>query len=257
MINLKSALFVRRSAFVAVLAAAIVPALGAQAAQREKALAGRIELTMKTGSDWSHVKKFGVAKVTLLPQFAVWLEREDGSYAAELLVTKKAAKSAWGSVRRPDALPVWSHSRGVRYDDGLFMPTKREPLADAVTGATPKPKTAGTDLRFDLNLPAELAGGRYRILVELNNSFDYNDVYAENLPSKDPKANGVNGQPSVVYAALLDLGDTDGVAKPLAFVGTGHPTGSDGIVREGRDGLTSALSIVESITIRDTRGRWN
>jgi hypothetical protein len=185
--------------------------------------------------------------------------REDGSYAGELIVTKKSAKSAWGSVRRPEALPVWSHSRGVRYDDGLFMPTKREPLTDSVTGATPKPKTAGTELRFDLNLPSKLPAGRYRILVELNNSFDYNDAYAENLPPKDPKANGVNGQPSVVYASLLDLGGTvdDGVAKPLAFVGTGHPTGSDGAVRDGRDGLTSALSIVESISVRVMRGRSN
>ncbi len=235
----------RRSILTLVLAAAAASALGA-------APTGRIELTVKTGSDWSHVKKFGIAKVTLLPQFAVWVEREDGTYAGELLVTKKAGKSSWGNVRRPDALPVWSHARGVRYADGLFMPTKGEPLPDAVTCATPKPKAVGTAIRYDLALPAGLQGGRYRIFIELNNSFDYNEVYSENLPLGDPRANGVNGQPSVVYTAIVDLGVAAAgkEAIPLAFVGTGNPLGSDGTISTGREGLTSALTIAESLSVR-------
>ncbi len=233
-----------RAILVAIFTAATGSALGA-------APLHRLELTLKTGKDWNHVKKFGVAKVTLLPQYAVWVERDDGTYVGELFVTDKAGKSSWGKVRRPEALPVWSHARGVRYDDGLYMPTKREPLPDVVTGATPKAKTAGVEVRYDLGLPAGLPNGRYRVCVELNNSFDYNEAYAENLPRGDARENGVNGQPSVVYAAIFDLAGTAGTdAIPLAFVGAGHPLGSDGTVRNGREGLTNALTIVESLTVR-------
>ncbi len=234
----------RRAILTAVLAAVTGGALGAVPLNR-------LELTLKTGADWNHVKKFGVAKVTLLPQYAVWVERDDGTYVGELFVTDKTGKSSWGKVRRPEALPVWSHARGVRYDDGLYMPTKRDPLPDAVTGATPKAKTAGAAVRHDLRLPAGLSNGRYRVCVELNNSFDYNEVYAENLPRGDARENGVNGQPSVVYAAIIDLaGTADADAIPLVFVGAGHPQGSDGMIRTGREGLTNALTIVESLTVR-------
>lgn len=245
MLGTKKIRFARRAFMFVLLAAAI----GGTAVA---APMGNLDLTLKSGSDWSHVKKFGIAKVTLLPQFAVWLEREDGTFAGDLLVTRKSAKSAWGNVRRPEALPVWSHARGVRYEDGLYMPTKRDPLSDAVTGATPKPKEAGTELRFDLPLPAGLKDGRYRILVEVNNSFDYNEVYAEGLPGGDPRANGVNGQPSVVYAANLTLGSAAGVNEviPLNYIGTGHPAGSDGAIRPERDGLTSALTIVDALAVR-------
>ena len=224
----------------------------------------KLDLTIRSGGEWSHVKKFGLAKVTLTPQFAVWLMREDGSYAGDLFVTKKSAKSSWGKVRRPEALPVWSHARGVRASDGLFMPTKATPLSDAVTGATPKPKGAGAELRYDLDLPGKLSPGRYRVLIELNNSFDYNATFAEKLPEGDPRANGVNGQPSVVYAVWINLENPAAMSStgndPVAifeFIGTGHPLGLDGEVHPGRQGLTTALEIAESISIRDVAGRSN
>jgi hypothetical protein len=222
----------------------------------------KLELTIRSGGEWSHQMKFGLAKVTLTPQFAVWLTHEDGTYAGDLLVTKKAAKSSWGKVRRPEALPVWSHARGVRAQDGLYMPTKATPLSDAVTGATPKPKSVGSELKYVLNLPRDLAPGRYRVLMELNNSFDYNAIFAEKLPDGDPRANGVNGQPSVVYAAWLDLEDTASISStendPVAifeFIGTGQPLGLDGEILPGRQGLTTALEIAESISIRNVAGR--
>jgi hypothetical protein len=247
-----------RTAPIAALVAALIAPHAVQATPQTIA-GGRIELDLRTGSEWNHVKKFGVAKVTLTPQFAVWLEREDGTYAGEIFVTKKAGKSAWGNVRRPEALPVWSHAHGVRAPDGLFMPTKAAPLSDAVSGATPKAKGAGEEIRLELKLPAGLPAGSYRILVELNSSFDYNDTYAENLPKGDPRENGVNGQPSIVYAAQLNLdGSTaDGSTAALEFIGAGHPMGSDGTIRQGREGLTSALAIVESISVRNAASRKN
>ena len=43
-----------------------------------------------------------------------------------------------GGNRRKEALPYWCHRRGVVYDDGLYLPTKSQPLVDGMTGATPR-----------------------------------------------------------------------------------------------------------------------
>jgi hypothetical protein len=222
---------------------------------------GSLEVVIRIGREWSHEKKIGIAKLTLRPQFALWLEREDGTYAGEVFVTDKSGKLSWGKVRRPEALPVWSHARAALAEDGLSIPAKKNRLSDAVTGATPKPKGKGSELHLNLNFPSGLEKGAYRILLELNNSFDYNEAYAENLNAGDPRSNGVNGQPSVVYAARLELGGASSVrgateAEPvrLNFIGTGHPAGMDGLIRPGKEGLTSALEIVESIEVRVVRG---
>lgn len=208
-----------------------------------------IEVTVVPGDQWSHVKWFGPARITLTPQIALWLEDENGAYAGDLFVTEKSAKSAWGKARRPEALPVWSHARGVRYADGLYMPTADAPLSDAVSGATPKADRRRSPLTITAALPAALPAGRIRVLMEVNNSFDYNDSYREKLNQGDSRYNGVNGQPSTVYAAWLDL-SAGAKALPFEFLGSGHPSGADGTLRKGSDGLTTALRIVEKASLR-------
>lgn len=207
-----------------------------------------LEIEITSGPEWSHTKWFGIVRVTLLPQIALWLEAEDGSYVGELFVTRKAGQSTWGNARRPEALPVWSHARGIRYADGLYMPTKSEPLPDAVSGATPK---GGKPIIITAALPVGIKTGSYRIFAEFNNSFDYNDVYREKLPQDNPHYNGVNGQPSVVYSGLIQIGPNS-LATPLHldYAGTGHPTGADGSITAGQEGLTTALQIVAGVTVR-------
>ena len=215
--------------------------LASTAAVFAEGAGGALRLSLTPGGEWSHAKRFGPVKVTLTPQIAVWLKRADGSYVADLFVTEKAGKSAWGKVRRPEALPVWSHDRGVRYPDGLFMPTKADPLPDAVSGATPKPKKGGDRIELTLALPADLPAGDYLVAVEVNSSFDFNAAYPETKEN-------VNGQPSVVYGVPFVWGASP-AAGTAALLGTGHPAGADGAVRPGSAGLDSALRIVEEITL--------
>jgi len=212
-------------------------------AQESRPVPGsRVELIFRSGSAWSHVKWFGPVRVTLTPQIAVWLEDTDGTYAGDLFVTEKSGKSTWGNVRRPEALPVWSHARGVRYSDGLFMPTKAAPLSDAVSGATPKAKKSGDSICIRFSLPSDLPAGAYRLMVEVNSSFDYNTAFPE-------RKNDVNGQPSVVYAIPLTWDDSPS-AGTAAILGTGDPAGSGGVIRPGVGGLDSALQIVENLAAR-------
>ena len=75
------------------------------------------------------------------PQIAIWIEDTEGHYLSTIYVTHKIATQTWqaaGGNRRKEALPHWCYSRGIKYEDGLYLPTKKSPLTDAVTGATPK-----------------------------------------------------------------------------------------------------------------------
>lgn len=228
------------------LAAAMVCWAG-PAAERAADPDGVIEI--KAGTAWSHEKAFGPVRVRLVPQIAAWLESADGKFAGDLAITSKSARSAWGKVRRPEALPAWSHARGVRYGDGLFMPTRGEPLPDAVTTATPVPDASDGIARVPFVLPRGLPDGYYRILVEVNNSFDFNDAF----PDGGPKGS-VNGQPAVVYGAVVEIRDGRLAGGAAAeYVGFTSADGSDGRVRAGSDGLTSALSIVAGANVRGLR----
>lgn len=156
-------------AFVAL----ILVALGASAQ-------GRLELRLVPGPVYSHTKWFGPAPIKLLPQAAFWIETSDGRFVDSIYVTHRSAAADWrfgAGARRPESLPLWSHSRGLRAADGLFMPDAGHPLSDAISGATPEAAFAKT-----WTLPAGLAPGWYRIRAELNLSYDWNEAYPDKLP---------------------------------------------------------------------------
>lgn len=203
----------------------------------------RIELSLTAGPEWSHVKWFGPMRLVLTPQIAVWLEDASGRYLADLFVTEKAGKSTWGTVRRPESLPVWSHARGKKYADGLYMPTKEDPLPDAISGPTPKAKRMGEEIRLSFALPPS-AGPGSRLHVEVNASFDFNAAFPE-------RKGNVNGQPSVVYS--MKLGEPGAPEAQAALLGSGHPAGADGRIVPAAAGLDGALRIVADLKARVVR----
>ena len=186
----------------------------------------RITVDIVPGEHYSHRKWFFVVPVRLTPTMAVWAEDEGGRFIGTLHVTKKAAEGSWtGAKERPEALPVYFAR--LRAAAGK---------ADSVSGATPDAEETVT-LRSDLDLPP----GNYRIFAEVNSSFDYNNAYPES-------ATGVNGQPSLVFSGRLAVGS--GPAKTdLAPIGTGDPAGKKGDIIEGTRGLSTALRIVERISV--------
>ena len=75
-----------------------------------------------------------------MPQIAVWMETLEGQYIDTLYVTGKAASSGFGETdsgptRRPEALPYWSHSRGIQEADGYFVPYQNNTDLDGASGA--------------------------------------------------------------------------------------------------------------------------
>jgi hypothetical protein len=180
-------------------------------------------------------------------QFSLWIEDESGGYVKTLYATKKIAKEAWVfnvGNRRKEALPYWSHKRGVVYPDGLYLPTKEQPLTDGLTGSTPK---AAFSLSFD---PPE-GLNRFYVYLELNHSMDFNAAYPADAAAGSPAYSGGkegSGQPALVYRVLIDM-TRDPVEAGYELVGHSSPDGSDGIVDPDVAGIDSALEILGGVTV--------
>lgn len=196
------------------------------------------------------------------PQMAVWIEDEAGDYVETLFVSKATAKGLFfggrnktnfktfdhkkqrsNTLRRVNALPVWSHKRGKRYEDGLFVPTRDQPLPEAIAGETL------TD-SFVLSASTELHA-KFYLRVELNVAFDDNEYYSEyDFPEDETFHNGTGqlGQPSIIYSALVDK--FDGKAYYLMdLVGHGHHSAQNGTIYTDLSTLTTAMEIVERIVV--------
>ncbi len=190
-------------------------------------------LHITSGDAWSSKKA---------PQIAVWIEDNETGYRETLYVSYKSATGRWAfepTARRPEALPYWSHRHGVQYADGLYMPTRDEPLPDAVTSATPS-----HSFKLQSTMPADLES--FTVLAELNVSFDYNEFYPEGASPGDDNYSYVNGQPSLIYAATFAPGNDTGT---LQLVGTGSLDGSSGELTKDLSTITTAAHLVSSITV--------
>jgi hypothetical protein len=189
--------------------------------------------------------------------FAVWIEDLSGHYLHTLYVSRVIGTSVFtfgkedeggewvpAVVRRPEGLPYWGHQRGVQARDGYFLPDPDSPVPDAVTGATPNESFRLTT-RMDEPLTT------FRILLEVNQSFDWNDYYSKTRFPDDKiySGSGQNGQPSVIYAATIDLSQG---ARYHAMnpAGHGHHSGQDGKLYTDMSNLTTALDIVDSALVK-------
>jgi hypothetical protein len=235
--------------------AAMLAILVGCAAVPAKVGTGPIEVSVTPGKAWLHSHPFFLCfTFQTPPQYAIWIEDENGTYVNTIFVTHKAATQGWvaspgekvpeGGIRRPESLPVWSHHRGIKSVDGLYMPTKADPAVDAVSGATSK---AGLDAAF-----ADNSGLRkFRILAEFNQSLDFNDRYPASAKPGEPGYSGGpiggSGQPSLVYAADIDL-DSGARVYRFFLLGHGAADGRDGSIDPNLSGITTALGIVSDIS---------
>jgi len=187
------------------------------------------------------------------PLMAFWIEDSDSNYIETLFVVKSIGTSvfgygdksggAWkpGLVRRPAALPYWSHKRGIMADDGFFLPTPDNPMPDAISGPTPK-----NDFVLFTNIPY-IGTDTLRLLMEINQSWDWNE-YWTNDKYPDDEHYKTSSQPSVVYEAVLTLANM-GKEISLVPVGHGHYSGKDGKLYSNLQSLSTALEIVKELKV--------
>ncbi len=187
--------------------------------------------------------------ITGVPQMAVWLEDKQGNYLETLYVTKKASDSSYiqslfsgEGARRPEALPHWSYARGIKSADGLMMPSSANPIADAITGATP---ISSFELRTNTEAEEDVI-----VKFEINRSFDFNEVYHREAFPDDPiySGTGSSAQPSLIYAATVNLKD-DQPYYFMRLIGRGHHSGKNGELYEDLSGITTAKEMVSRIIV--------
>jgi len=209
---------------------------------------GDVRVSIEQGDEWLHdFPLFLGLKKKNPPQIAIWLEDTQGNYLSTVYATHKIATQSWlmaNGNRRKEALPCWCYSRGVKYKDGLYLPTKDEPLTDGISGATPQSS-------FNVKLSPSGTLKQFVVKIEINHSTDFNESYPKSAKKGDANYSGGkdgSGQPAVVYAANVNLlsGETSFEAK---LIGHSSPDGSSGTIYKDMSGLTTALHIVKRITI--------
>lgn len=207
-----------------------------------------IQVFVEQGNRWLHeFPVFWFIKMNNAPQIAVWVEDMEGNFLSTIYVSKKLAKQSWtaaGKNRRKESLPCWSHAQGRLYADGLYLPTKDDPLPDAVTGATPKGS-------FTANLKINGNVRQFVVKCEFNHSTDFNEFYPKDAKEGESTYSGGklgSGQPAIVYQAVIDLnsGKKEFIGE---IVGHSSPDGSDGKIYSDTSKLTTALDIVKEIMV--------
>ncbi len=188
------------------------------------------------------------------PLMAFWIEDTKGNYIQTLYVAKSIAKGyfrhgdassgRWepGPVRRPAALPYWGHKRGVKADDGYYIPTVDNPMPDAVTGATPK-----NNFRIISKIKKDIPE-KFNILMEINQSWNWNH-YWHNDKYPDDEHYKTSSQPAVVYMATIDVNNTEKEYN-MRPIGHSHWSGKSGNLFEDLSTLTTALEIADSVKIK-------
>ncbi|WP_109829305.1 hypothetical protein [Reichenbachiella versicolor] len=192
------------------------------------------------------------------PIVAIWLEDTAGNYIQTLYVSKHISTSTFqygkrvgdtwepAIVRRPEALPYWSHKRGIKAPDGLYIPLEGAPDIDGVSGATPQSN-------WIINSKGNLySDNNYSVLVEFNQSFDWNEYYSKTRFPEDEiySGSGAVGQPSLIYAS--EISSTDLVStthKIMNLIGHGHHSGKDGKLYKDLSNITTAKNIADRIIL--------
>ncbi len=208
---------------------------------------GDLQIRIEQGSAYLHdFPLFLGIKTKNAPQIAVWVEDLQGEYLSTVYVSRKIATQGWVMAkgnRRKEALPHWCHARGVVYSDGLYLPDKKHPLPDGISGATP---TQSFDLKIKKN---ELR--HFVVKVEVNHSTDFNEHYPKNARKGDAGYSGGeegSGQPALIYRAAVDVSEVNDIFEAV-LIGHSSPDGSDGEIHTDMEGLTSALHILKRISV--------
>jgi len=209
----------------------------------ETAQQGDYLLTVNPGEEWLHQYSTFIKNP---PQYAIWMEDASGTYLGSLFVTRKIATEGWifnGENRRVEALPVWSHRRNITDGAGFLVPSKEKPLADGITGATPKREQ-------ELLLRPTDKDGSFWLYLEINHSTDFNGSWPEDASPEDENwsgGEGGSGQPSLVYRCFVDPASAG--SWSMTLIGHGSPDGSDGGIYPDISSLTTALRILESAEV--------
>jgi len=174
------------------------------------------------------------------PTFAIWLQEPSTGMCRTIFVTRRAAVGDWeGKAEVPAALPCWFEVYKKENQTG-DLPGVEKQAPVAVTGATPEPGYFITRARVH-------TGTTWKCWIEVNLSGDYNDQYQEyNEEAKTIDSYG-NGQPALIYSALIDAVEGTHVTPVLTGMCVPEFEG-DSLIRPLK-GITTAAFVLDEISI--------
>ncbi|MEI8085798.1 MAG: hypothetical protein WCG93_06245 [Paludibacter sp.] len=187
------------------------------------------------------------------PLFAIWLADQNGKYIQTLYVSesvghgifvranRSSGKWMGGEIQRPATVPYWAHQRGIKNEYGTYLPTPKQPVVDAYTGATP---SSSFILKAKTEKPLS---GKYKVMLEVNQSWDWNEYWSNDL-YPDDKEYRTSSQPALVYAVDIDTNNTSS-NNIMTPIGHSHYAGADGSLSTDLSTITTALKIAKKITV--------
>ena len=147
-----------------------------------------------------------------------------------------------GEIQRPASLPYWAHKRGIRNEFGNYIPSPKMPVADGITGPTPK---GNFTLMANTGEPLPQ---KFKVKMEINQTWDFNEYWTNGkFPGNDEYITSC--QPALVYEATIDQNELD-VEVLMRPVGHSHYDGSDGSLNPDLGTLTTALEIASEVKIK-------
>lgn len=185
------------------------------------------------------------------PTFVIWKEDMNGEYLKTIFITKSYASgiyghemvgdSVWRNVSgtsiQPAALPYWTFKKG-KINDKTYVPNPENPFVDAYTGATPKQN-------FKFETGSSLSKDSYRILLEINQTADWNNYWTNNKYPYSP-AYKHSAQPSIIYAVTVN---TEASVFYMNPIGHGDPKGETGKLFTDLSTLTTVKEILASVKV--------
>jgi hypothetical protein len=175
------------------------------------------------------------------PSFGIWVKDRGNGHTAPVFVTRKAGLDKWTfASKRPESIPVWYGIRNrLVSGQGLDI--------DAVSAATPKGETA----TIYWEIPPEFQERPLEIYIEANNSFDFNAYYTREKGA--PQYSAANGQPSLVWRAVVDSASASQSTVTPQLVGHGELFGKTGEIYSDLDKISTAAHTFKDIQIEVLR----
>lgn len=216
------------------------------------------------------------------PQYAIWVEDMEGNFIQPIFVTSSIAKNNFvnkvtkidkdivfdshvflsGKVNwattfegaeypetrkeraRPESLPVFLHKNMEGSANDTLIPDEETAIADAYSGAT-----MNQNFLLTSNLDKQ-ANKKFKVRLEVNTSFDFNDYYSSDRFPNDPiySGNGYSAQPSLIYEAIVSMDDKQSLYS-MELVGRGHHSGRDGNIYQDLENITTAKQIIDRVVV--------
>ncbi len=188
------------------------------------------------------------------PIFAFWIEDKAGHFLQTLYVSESLGKGIFkhgdnstgewkpDEIRCPAALPFWSHHRGIKASDGLYIPDSKCPIPDAYTGPTPSGNFILTTNLDSVNIR------EFVIYFEVNQTWDWNEYWTNSMYPEDENYK-TSCQPALVYKTEVNLDDPSAEYE-MKVIGHSHYSGKTGKLNNDLSTITTALQIVQNIKVK-------